>query len=148
MNHLEGHIYANFLEHGDPQPPYVCLLVSGGHTMLVFMPEEHRYEVLGQTLDDAAGEAFDKIARFMGLGFPGGPVIDELARRGEQNDQGRGGSEHRRAGADAQRDADQGQSSDGAVPKQAPSRLTKIECDAGHGQKTDRSIRTRPGRLL
>jgi N6-L-threonylcarbamoyladenine synthase len=83
VNHLEGHIYANFLEHGDPKPPYVCLLVSGGHTMIVHMPEEHRYEVLGQTLDDAAGEAFDKIARFMGLGFPGGPVIDELAARGD-----------------------------------------------------------------
>src|SRR5437763_12160091 len=85
VNHLEGHIYANFLEHGDPQPPYVCLLVSGGHTMLVFMPEEHRYEVLGQTLDDAAGEAFDKVARFMGLGFPGGPVIDDLAKKGDPN---------------------------------------------------------------
>jgi N6-L-threonylcarbamoyladenine synthase len=83
VNHLEGHIHANFLEHGDPQPPYVCLLVSGGHTMLVYMPEEHTYEVLGQTLDDAAGEAFDKIARFMGLGFPGGPLIDELARKGD-----------------------------------------------------------------
>jgi N6-L-threonylcarbamoyladenine synthase len=83
VNHLEGHIYANFLEHGDPDPPYVCLLVSGGHTMLVHMPEEHRYEVLGQTLDDAAGEAFDKVARFMGLGFPGGPLIDELARKGD-----------------------------------------------------------------
>jgi N6-L-threonylcarbamoyladenine synthase len=83
VNHLEGHIYANFLEHGEPEPPYVCLLVSGGHTMLVHMREEHRYEILGQTLDDAAGEAFDKIARFMGLGFPGGPVIDELARKGD-----------------------------------------------------------------
>jgi tRNA N6-adenosine threonylcarbamoyltransferase len=85
VNHLEGHIYANFLEHGDPEPPYVCLLVSGGHTMLVHMPREHEYEILGQTLDDAAGEAFDKIARFMGLGFPGGPVIDELATRGDPN---------------------------------------------------------------
>src|SRR5207249_8711995 len=83
VNHLEGHIYANFLEHGDPEPPYVCLLVSGGHTMLVHMSDVHRYEVLGGTLDDAAGEAFDKIARFMGLGFPGGPVIDELARKGD-----------------------------------------------------------------
>ena len=82
VNHLEGHVHANFLEHGDPNPPYVCLLVSGGHTMLVHMRDAHSYEVLGQTVDDAAGEAFDKIARFMGLGFPGGPVIDELARRG------------------------------------------------------------------
>jgi N6-L-threonylcarbamoyladenine synthase len=83
VNHLEGHIYANFVEHGPPEPPYVCLVVSGGHTMLVHMPEEHRYEVLGQTLDDAAGEAFDKIARFMGLGFPGGPALDNLARKGD-----------------------------------------------------------------
>ena len=82
VNHLEGHIYANFLEHGAPEPPYVCLVVSGGHTMLVHMPEEHHYEVLGQTVDDAAGEAFDKIARFMGLGFPGGPALDKLARKG------------------------------------------------------------------
>ena len=83
VNHLEGHIYANFIEHGPPEPPYVCLVVSGGHTMLVHMPEEHRYRVLGQTVDDAAGEAFDKIARFMGLGFPGGPALDRLAKRGD-----------------------------------------------------------------
>ena len=82
VNHLEGHIWANFLEHGPPEPPYVCLVVSGGHTMLVHMPEAHRYEILGQTLDDAAGEAFDKIARFLGLGFPGGPALDRLARDG------------------------------------------------------------------
>jgi N6-L-threonylcarbamoyladenine synthase len=83
VNHLEGHVYANFLEHGPPEPPYVCLIVSGGHTMLVHMPQEHRYRVLGQTVDDAAGEAFDKIARFIGLGFPGGPALDRLARDGE-----------------------------------------------------------------
>ncbi|HEY3264826.1 MAG TPA: tRNA (adenosine(37)-N6)-threonylcarbamoyltransferase complex transferase subunit TsaD [Actinomycetota bacterium] len=83
VNHLEGHIWANFLEHGPPRPPYVCLVVSGGHTMLVHMPAEDRYEVLGQTVDDAAGEAFDKIARFLGLGFPGGPALDRLARRGD-----------------------------------------------------------------
>jgi tRNA N6-adenosine threonylcarbamoyltransferase len=83
VNHLEGHIYANFIEHGPPEPPYVCLVVSGGHTMLVHMPEEHRYRVLGQTVDDAAGEAFDKIARFMGLGFPGGPALDRLAKNGD-----------------------------------------------------------------
>jgi len=82
VNHLEGHIYANFLEHGPPDPPYVCLIVSGGHTMLVHMEEQHRYRLLGQTLDDAAGEAFDKIARFIGLGFPGGPALDKLARTG------------------------------------------------------------------
>jgi N6-L-threonylcarbamoyladenine synthase len=83
VNHLEGHIYANFLEHGAQSPPYVCLLVSGGHTMLVHMPEQHRYVLLGQTVDDAAGEAFDKVARFLGLGYPGGPVLDRLARKGD-----------------------------------------------------------------
>jgi N6-L-threonylcarbamoyladenine synthase len=85
VNHLEGHIYANFLEHGPPDPPYVCLVVSGGHTMLVHMPEEHNYRILGQTVDDAAGEAFDKVARFLGLGYPGGPVLDRLAREGDPN---------------------------------------------------------------
>jgi N6-L-threonylcarbamoyladenine synthase len=83
VNHLEGHIWANFLDHGDPRPPYVCLVVSGGHTLLVHMPVAHRYEVLGQTVDDAAGEAFDKIARLLGLGFPGGPALDALARTGD-----------------------------------------------------------------
>ncbi|MEO8292885.1 MAG: tRNA (adenosine(37)-N6)-threonylcarbamoyltransferase complex transferase subunit TsaD [Actinomycetota bacterium] len=83
VNHLEGHIWANFLEHGPPEPPYVCLVVSGGHTMLVHMPEVHRHELLGQTLDDAAGEAFDKVARLLGLGFPGGPALDALAREGD-----------------------------------------------------------------
>jgi tRNA N6-adenosine threonylcarbamoyltransferase len=83
VNHLEGHIYANVLEHGPVEEPYVAFLVSGGHTMLVHVPEPHEYEVMGQTLDDAAGEAFDKIARFMGLGFPGGPALDALATRGD-----------------------------------------------------------------
>ncbi|HEY3209603.1 MAG TPA: tRNA (adenosine(37)-N6)-threonylcarbamoyltransferase complex transferase subunit TsaD [Actinomycetota bacterium] len=82
VNHLEGHIYANFLERGPLEEPYVSFLVSGGHTMLVYVPEPHVYEVLGQTLDDAAGEAFDKIARLMGLGFPGGPALDRLASKG------------------------------------------------------------------
>src|SRR6266508_1244177 len=82
VNHLEGHIYANFLERGPPNEPYVSFLVSGGHTMLVFVPEPYTFEVLGQTLDDAAGEAYDKIARFMGLGFPGGPALDRLAKGG------------------------------------------------------------------
>jgi N6-L-threonylcarbamoyladenine synthase len=83
VNHLEGHIWANFLEDGPPEPPYVALVVSGGHTMLVHMPEPHRYELLGQTLDDAAGEAFDKVARLLGLGFPGGPAVDAAAREGD-----------------------------------------------------------------
>jgi N6-L-threonylcarbamoyladenine synthase len=84
VNHLEGHIWANFLAHGEPEPPYICLVVSGGHTMLVHMPEVHRYDLLGQTLDDAAGEAFDKVARLLGLGFPGGPALDALAREGNR----------------------------------------------------------------
>jgi N6-L-threonylcarbamoyladenine synthase len=82
VNHLEGHIYANFLNREPLSEPYLSFLVSGGHTMLVYVPEPHRYEILGQTLDDAAGEAFDKVARFIGLGFPGGPAIDALAKRG------------------------------------------------------------------
>jgi N6-L-threonylcarbamoyladenine synthase len=83
VNHLEGHIWANFLEQGPPEPPYVTLVVSGGHTMIVHMPDAHHHEVLGQTLDDAAGEAFDKVARLIGLGFPGGPALDNLAREGD-----------------------------------------------------------------
>jgi N6-L-threonylcarbamoyladenine synthase len=83
VNHLEGHVYANFLDRDPLHEPYVAFIVSGGHTMLVHVPEPHRYEVLGQTLDDAAGEAFDKVARFIGLGFPGGPALDLLARSGD-----------------------------------------------------------------
>ena len=83
VNHLEGHYWANFLEHGPPNPPYVALIVSGGHTMLVHVPEMFRHVVLGQTLDDAAGEAFDKVARLIGLGFPGGPALDAMARQGD-----------------------------------------------------------------
>jgi N6-L-threonylcarbamoyladenine synthase len=82
VNHLEGHVYANFLETGPPEPPYVAFVVSGGHTMLVHMPDATTYEVMGQTVDDAAGEAFDKIARFLGLGYPGGPLLDKLAKDG------------------------------------------------------------------
>ena len=85
VNHLEGHIWANFLEHGPPDPPYVALVVSGGHTMLVHIPEMFHHVVLGQTLDDAAGEAFDKVARMLGLGFPGGPALDAMARDGDPN---------------------------------------------------------------
>ncbi len=85
VNHLEAHILANQLEHGPDLAPAICLVVSGGHTMLVHMPEIHRYELLGQTVDDAAGEAFDKVARFLGLGFPGGPALDRLARTGDPN---------------------------------------------------------------
>jgi len=82
VNHLEGHVYANFLESSPPEHPYVAFVVSGGHTLLAHMPEPHRYEILGQTVDDAAGEAFDKVARFLGLGYPGGPLLDRLATQG------------------------------------------------------------------
>ena len=83
VHHLEGHYWANFVEGGPPRPPYVALIVSGGHTMLVHVPELHHHQVLGQTLDDAAGEAFDKVARLLGLGFPGGPAIDAMATGGD-----------------------------------------------------------------
>ena len=83
VNHLEGHVYANFLDRGPPDPPYLCFVVSGGHTLLAHMPEPHSYEVMGQTVDDAAGEAFDKVARFLGLGYPGGPLLDRLSRNGD-----------------------------------------------------------------
>lgn len=80
VNHIEGHIYANFLAHPELEPPLVCLTVSGGHTVLFYVPDYGRYEVMGATRDDAAGEALDKVARVLGLGYPGGPVIDRLAR--------------------------------------------------------------------
>lgn len=80
VNHVEGHIYANVLNRPALQPPLVCLTVSGGHTDLLYLPQWGRYRILGRTLDDAAGEAFDKIARVLGLGYPGGPEIDRLAR--------------------------------------------------------------------
>lgn len=83
VNHLEGHIYAARLLDPDLEPPLVALLVSGGHTAIVHVPEWGRYEVLGQTLDDAAGEAFDKVAKLLGLGYPGGPVISHLAAGGD-----------------------------------------------------------------
>lgn len=82
VNHVEGHIYANFLAHQELAPPLICLTVSGGHTDLIFMPDYGKYEILGSTRDDAAGEAFDKVARVLGLGYPGGPLIDRLAREG------------------------------------------------------------------
>ncbi len=82
VNHIEGHIYANWLVSRDIEFPLVCLVVSGGHTLLVKMEGHGEYLLLGQTQDDAAGEAFDKVARVMGLGYPGGPMIDKLAKRG------------------------------------------------------------------
>jgi len=83
VNHLEAHLYASFVEEPDLELPLVVLLVSGGHTMLVLMEDHCRYRLLGSTLDDAAGEAFDKVARYLGLGYPGGPVIDRLASDGD-----------------------------------------------------------------
>ncbi len=81
INHLEGHIYANFL-FAQPKFPFICLMVSGGHTMIVLVKNHGKYKVIGQTRDDAAGEAFDKVARFLKLGYPGGPIIDKLAKEG------------------------------------------------------------------
>ena len=83
VNHMEAHLYASFLEDPGLELPMVVLLVSGGHTMLVHMEDHGRYRLLGQTIDDAAGEAFDKVARFLGLGYPGGPAIDREAMRGD-----------------------------------------------------------------
>ncbi|MFM8304304.1 MAG: tRNA (adenosine(37)-N6)-threonylcarbamoyltransferase complex transferase subunit TsaD [Actinomycetota bacterium] len=85
VNHLEAHLYAAWLAQPELATPCAVLLVSGGHTMLVAVEAPGRYRVLGQTVDDAAGEAFDKVARFLGLGYPGGPVIDRLAREGDRD---------------------------------------------------------------
>jgi len=82
IHHLEGHIYASYLSDPALQPPFLCLLVSGGHTSLIYVKDCGVYETLGETRDDAAGEAFDKVARLLNLGYPGGPVIDRLAREG------------------------------------------------------------------
>ena len=83
VHHIEGHIYGNFLAHPALKPPMLCLVVSGGHTNIVLIKEHGKYVSLGQTRDDAVGEAFDKVARAMGLPYPGGPVIDKLARDGD-----------------------------------------------------------------
>jgi len=84
VNHIEGHIYANFLA-PNPRPlfPFICLVVSGGHTNLYFITGHGKYKLLGRTRDDAAGEAFDKVARFLGIGYPGGPIIDKMAKKGD-----------------------------------------------------------------
>ncbi len=85
VHHLEGHIYASYLTDPDLQPPFLCLLVSGGHTSLIYVKDCGAYDTLGQTRDDAAGEAFDKVARLLHLGYPGGPIIDRLAQQGNPN---------------------------------------------------------------
>lgn len=82
VHHLEGHIYASYLNDSHLAPPFLCLLVSGGHTSLITVKDCGHYEILGQTRDDAAGEAFDKVARLLSLGYPGGPAIDRLAAQG------------------------------------------------------------------
>ena len=82
VHHLEGHISANYIENKDLEPPYICLVVSGGHSHLVKVLDYGEYQVLGRTRDDAAGEAFDKVARAIGLGYPGGPKIDKAAKEG------------------------------------------------------------------
>lgn len=85
VNHIAGHISANYISHKDLKPPFLCLIVSGGHTHLVNVKSYNEYEILGKTRDDAIGEAFDKVARVVGLGYPGGPKIDELAKSGTPN---------------------------------------------------------------
>ena len=82
VHHIEGHISANYIENADLEPPIMCLVVSGGHTHLVAVNDYGKYEIIGRTRDDAAGEAFDKVARAVGLGYPGGPKIDKLAKEG------------------------------------------------------------------
>jgi N6-L-threonylcarbamoyladenine synthase len=83
IDHMEGHLFAPRLEHPGYRPPAIVLLASGGHSQIVFMRDWGEYEVLGRTIDDAAGEAFDKLARFMGLGYPGGPAIDRASAEGD-----------------------------------------------------------------
>ncbi len=82
VHHIEGHISANYIENLDLEPPFLCLVVSGGHTHLVVVKDYGEFEILGRTRDDAAGEAFDKVARAIGLGYPGGPKIDKLSKQG------------------------------------------------------------------
>lgn len=82
VHHIEGHVSANYIEHPDLEPPFLCLIVSGGHTHLVMVNDYGKYEIIGRTRDDAAGEAFDKVARAIGLGYPGGPKIDKLSKEG------------------------------------------------------------------
>ena len=82
VHHIEGHVSANYIEHPDLEPPFLCEIISGGHTHLVIVKDYGSFEILARTRDDAAGEAFDKVARAIGLGYPGGPKIDKLAKEG------------------------------------------------------------------
>ena len=85
VHHIEGHISANYIEHKDLEPPFLCLVASGGHSHLVLVEDYGQYQIIGRTRDDAAGEAFDKVARAIGLGYPGGPKVDRVAREGDPN---------------------------------------------------------------
>lgn len=85
VNHVHGHIASNYISHPDLKPPFVCLMVSGGHTALLKISDYNKFKLLGSTVDDAAGEAFDKVARVLGLVYPGGPEIDKLAKKGKNN---------------------------------------------------------------
>lgn len=85
VHHIEGHIAANYIENKDLEPPFLCLVVSGGHTHLVKVKDYDEFEIVGKTRDDAAGEAFDKVARAIGLGYPGGPKVDKLAKEGNKD---------------------------------------------------------------
>jgi N6-L-threonylcarbamoyladenine synthase len=85
VHHIEGHISANYIEYQDLEPPFICLVVSGGHTHIVHVKDYGQYVVVGQTRDDAAGEAYDKVARVLGLGYPGGPAVDRIANKGNPN---------------------------------------------------------------
>lgn len=85
VNHLEGHIYSNFLAEDLPSLPLICLVASGGHSEIVYMKDHGNYEIIGKARDDAAGEAFDKIARYLGIGYPGGPVIDKMSQNADYN---------------------------------------------------------------
>jgi len=85
VHHIRAHICANFIEHPDLKPPFMCLVASGGHSHIVLVDDYTKFKVIGQTRDDAAGEAFDKVARVLELGYPGGPKIDKLAKEGDEN---------------------------------------------------------------
>ena len=85
VSHIKGHIAANYLTHAELKPPFVCLMVSGGHTAIINVTDYTKIELIGSTVDDAVGEAFDKVARVIGLGYPGGPKIDNMAKQGQEN---------------------------------------------------------------
>lgn len=85
VNHIEGHIAANYISHKELQPPFLCMMTSGGNTQIIFVKDYTNFEILGKTKDDAIGEAFDKVARVIGLGYPGGPKVDKLAQEGKPN---------------------------------------------------------------